>query len=227
MRIEIITGRFEALQDVDDPADLLLRMLARSTRANGRALRYVSAEEQTIFNDMQLGRLHSELALLDRAVESPEEFRFLGQLLSLCLIARSGAKMIRFVPALLRSPDGVSPEHGRQTQSPISGTAVIAEADLGRQPCVVVDQLLDDMNVRGSALWNTPISEDEFPVLAQIDPYRDTYFNRKQMPDFLGEWDRFFLARKEPGVLAEVAMVRSFAEKVLLGKGLYLKFEGD
>ena len=54
MRIEIITGRFEALQDVDDPADILLRMLARSTRANGRALRYVSAEEQTIFNDKQL-----------------------------------------------------------------------------------------------------------------------------------------------------------------------------
>ena len=68
---------------------------------------------------------------------------------------------------------------------------------------------------------------NEFPMLASIDRYGNTIFNRVQMDRFLAEWKTLFRSANTPDEIALLNVVKDFAEKSIHGVHLYLVFIGD
>jgi len=67
----------------------------------------------------------------------------------------------------------------------------------------------------------------EEPLLAEIDWYGDTVFNRLQMPRFLSQWRVLAKNCKSPEEAKLVDEVTALAEQCEGGVHLYLEFIGD
>ena len=88
-----------------------------------------------------------------------------------------------------------------------------------------LDTIADPKNFLGRLL---PQNDDPLhPILAAIDSYGDTVFNRMQMPRFLSEWSAISAkvqSREEQELISKIAVM---AQRVRDEVGLYLKFVGD
>jgi hypothetical protein len=69
--------------------------------------------------------------------------------------------------------------------------------------------------------------DDSHPMLAAIDPYGDTTFNRIQMKRFLAEWTEISTRASGPRERALVSAVEAFGCRCRDEAHLYLKFIGD
>jgi hypothetical protein len=67
----------------------------------------------------------------------------------------------------------------------------------------------------------------EHMLLAFVDPYGDTVFNRLQMRQFLTEWGVVSEHAFTPEDKVLVAEVRVLAERCQAGVHLYIRFVGD
>jgi hypothetical protein len=65
------------------------------------------------------------------------------------------------------------------------------------------------------------------PLLAEIDWYGDTVFNRLQIPRFLSHWQTLATQSQSPDELRIVEDVKELAVRCGGGVHLYLKFVGD
>jgi hypothetical protein len=72
-----------------------------------------------------------------------------------------------------------------------------------------------------------PLDDQSYPMLASIDPYGDTTFNRVQMPRFLAEWSLIAVKAQSPEESALVGEVANMARRCADEVHLYLKFIGD
>ena len=73
-----------------------------------------------------------------------------------------------------------------------------------------------------------PFDDDEkHPLLASIDRYGDTIFNRVQMKRFLSEWADISRAAPALQQQALISAVESLARRCQDGPHLYLKFAGE
>jgi hypothetical protein len=72
-----------------------------------------------------------------------------------------------------------------------------------------------------------PIEDTSFPLLQYVDPYGDTIFNPRQMPQLLSELELTMsrCSGEEPKLL--LTKVRELAEKCRDARHLYLRFVGD
>ena len=88
-----------------------------------------------------------------------------------------------------------------------------------------LDMVADPKNFLGQLL---PQNDDPLhPMLASIDSYGDTVFNRMQMPRFLSEWLVISVKVQSPEERELVAKIESFARRVQDEVHLYLKVIGD
>ena len=83
----------------------------------------------------------------------------------------------------------------------------------------------DPKNLLGRLL--PPNDDPLHPMLASIDSYGDTIFNRMQMPRFLSEWSEISAKAQSPEERELVSKIESFARRVQDEAHLYLKFIGD
>jgi len=72
-----------------------------------------------------------------------------------------------------------------------------------------------------------PDDADAYPMLASIDPYGDTVFNRIQMGRFLREWEAVSANARSADERILVGIVQSMAVHCRDEVHLYLKFIGD
>jgi hypothetical protein len=90
---------------------------------------------------------------------------------------------------------------------------------------VEVDSLADPKNHLGRLL---PEHDDQtHPMLASIDFYGDTVFNRMQMDRFLEEWAMVSARAQSHEEKALVSAVEKMAHRCQDEVHLYLKFIGD
>ena len=101
------------------------------------------------------------------------------------------------------------------------GLCVALQTESGKQLELVSDgkNLLD--RLIGS------LDPNVFPMLASIDRYGDTVFNRLQMDRFLTEWKTLFSSANTPEITGLLNAVKDLAEKSIRGVHLYLVFIGD
>jgi hypothetical protein len=101
------------------------------------------------------------------------------------------------------------------------GLGIELQDELGGQ----LDMVADPKNFLGRLL---PQNDDPLhPMLASIDSYGDTVFNRMQMPRFLSEWSEISEKAQSPDERELVAKIESLARRVQDDVHLYLKFVGD
>jgi hypothetical protein len=88
---------------------------------------------------------------------------------------------------------------------------------------------LDSVNDIQNSLRRLLASSDDRsrPMLAAIDPYGDTTFNRLQMTRFLTEWTEISAKASEPEEEALVSVIAAYARRCRGETHLYLKFIGD
>ena len=73
-----------------------------------------------------------------------------------------------------------------------------------------------------------PANDDQSsPMLASIDPYGDTVFNRIQMKRFLAEWRGLWGEAQSSEERAVVTAIEAMAQRCAEGVHLYVKFIGD
>ena len=89
----------------------------------------------------------------------------------------------------------------------------------------MLHSLADPRNVLGRLLPSGDAGT--YPMLASIDPYGDTVFNRPQMQRFLAEWAEISLNAETPEERTLVREVEKLARRCDDGVHLYLKFVGD
>ena len=85
--------------------------------------------------------------------------------------------------------------------------------------------LTDSQNQLGRLLPQN--GDDSYPMLASIDFYGDTVFNRIQMERFLREWRAMSTKAQSADERTVVAAIESMAVRCNDGVHLYLKFIGD
>jgi hypothetical protein len=101
------------------------------------------------------------------------------------------------------------------------GLGITLQDELGAE----VDSVVDPKNFLGKLL---PEHDDAaHPMLASIDFYGDTVFNRMQMDRFLAEWADVAAKSAAPEEEALVSAVGELARSCQNGVHLYLKFIGD
>ncbi|HEX3663240.1 MAG TPA: hypothetical protein VHU89_17515 [Acidobacteriaceae bacterium] len=83
----------------------------------------------------------------------------------------------------------------------------------------------DEKNLLGQLLESP--DPGAFPMLASIDHYGDTVFNRIQMRRFLDEWTTLSRSAKTPAEEDLLQSVGAMAEKAAQAVHLYLVFVGD
>jgi hypothetical protein len=83
----------------------------------------------------------------------------------------------------------------------------------------------DEKNLLGHLLGSP--NPDAFPMLASIDHYGDTVFNRIQMSRFLDEWRSLSRSAKTAEEEDLLQTVGAMAEKAARAVHLYLVFVGD
>jgi hypothetical protein len=72
-----------------------------------------------------------------------------------------------------------------------------------------------------------PNDDDTHPMLASIDWYGDTVFNKLQMRRFLTEWAEVLVKVQTQEERELVSKIEAIAHRVRDEVGLYLKFIGD
>jgi len=88
-----------------------------------------------------------------------------------------------------------------------------------------LESISDRQNLLGRLL--PPNSDESCLLVASIDPYGDTVFNRIQMERFLREWRVVSAKAQSPGERTLVAAIESMAVRCNNSVHLYLKFIGD
>jgi hypothetical protein len=83
----------------------------------------------------------------------------------------------------------------------------------------------DPTNLLGKLL--PPNDDRSYPMLASIDPYGDTVFNRVQIERFLVEWAAISTGAHSSEERCLVAIVEKMALRCHAEIHLYLKFIGD
>jgi hypothetical protein len=101
------------------------------------------------------------------------------------------------------------------------GLCVALRGDAGDQ----IDLVADHKDLLPRLLER--LDENAFPMLAYIDRYGDTVFNRLQLPRFLAEWQTLSsrAVSDEEKILLDA--IRLLAEKAVRGVHLYVAFIGD
>ncbi len=101
------------------------------------------------------------------------------------------------------------------------GLCVALQTESGKQIELVADEknLLDK-------LLGTP-DTNAYPMLASIDRYGDTIFNRLQIERFIAEWKTLFSKVRTPEEENLLNAVQSLAEKCRLRVHHYLAFVGN
>lgn len=88
-----------------------------------------------------------------------------------------------------------------------------------------LDMVADPKNFLGRLL---PQNDDPLhPMLASIDSYGDTVFNRMQMPRFRSEWAEVSAKAQTQEEKELVSKIAEMARRVQDEVHLYLKFIGD
>ena len=101
------------------------------------------------------------------------------------------------------------------------GLGIALQDELGAE----LDSVVDPKNFLGHLLPEH--GDPARPMLASIDFYGDTVFNRMQMDRFLVEWADIAAKALTPEEKALVSAVREFARRCQDEVHLYLKFIGD
>jgi hypothetical protein len=101
------------------------------------------------------------------------------------------------------------------------GLNVAIQDEHGKQ----LEIVLDERNVIGPMLGYPSFSK--LPMVASIDRYGDTIFNRIQMEQFLIEWSDITTKALSPDDRVLVTRVKELAEMVRNSVHLYLIFIGD
>lgn len=97
--------------------------------------------------------------------------------------------------------------------------------ELADEAGAVLEIVADDGNILHRLLPRE--DDDSSPMLASIDWYGDTTFNRVQMRRFLAEWDQMVERAATQEKQSFWAAVRKLAERCQNEVHLYLKFIGD
>ena len=100
------------------------------------------------------------------------------------------------------------------------GLCIVLRTESGEQ----IDFVADEKNLLDKLLGNPDPAA--FPMLASIDRYGNTIFNRIQMDRFLAEW-KSLRNTNTPEEEALLQAVLEMAEKSKRGVHLYLVFVGD
>jgi hypothetical protein len=101
------------------------------------------------------------------------------------------------------------------------GLAIQLEDERGNE----IDSVADPKNLLARIL--PAAGAESYPMLASIDPYGDTTFNRVQMPRFLAEWSIIAAKAQSPEESALVLEIANMACRCAGEVHLYLKFIGD
>jgi hypothetical protein len=101
------------------------------------------------------------------------------------------------------------------------GLCIALQSESGEQ----IDWIADERNLLGK-LIDSP-DEVEFPMLASIDRYGDTTFNRLQIERFLAEWGTLFAKATTLEETALLQTVKALGEASRLHVHQYLVFIGD
>jgi hypothetical protein len=101
------------------------------------------------------------------------------------------------------------------------GLCVALQTESGKQ----IEFVSDEKNLLDK-LIGFP-DANAFPMLASIDRYGDTVFNRVQMDRFLAEWKTLFSSANTPEETALLNAIKDLAEKSIREVHLYLVFIGD
>ena len=88
-----------------------------------------------------------------------------------------------------------------------------------------LDMVADPKNYLGKLL--PEYGDSVFPMLASIDFYGDTTFNRMQMERFLAEWSEVIAKAQSPEERELLSRVEGMAKRARDEVHLYLKFIGD
>lgn len=88
-----------------------------------------------------------------------------------------------------------------------------------------LDTVVDPKNLLGKLL--PEYDDPAHPLLASIDFYGDTVFNRVQMDRFLVEWSDVMAKANTSEETALVSAIEGLAHRCRDGVHLYLKFIGD
>jgi hypothetical protein len=88
-----------------------------------------------------------------------------------------------------------------------------------------LESVVDPTNLLGRLL--PPNDDRSYPMLASIDPYGDTVFNRVQIERFLVEWAAISTSAQSSEERSLVAAVEKMALRCHGEVHLYLKFIGD
>jgi hypothetical protein len=89
----------------------------------------------------------------------------------------------------------------------------------------VLHSLVDPRNLLGGLLPSGDAGTH--PMLASIDPYGDTVFNRLQMQRFLSEWAQLLPKAQTVEELTLLGEIEKLARRCDDGVHPYLKFIGD
>ena len=100
------------------------------------------------------------------------------------------------------------------------GLVVRLEDEFGK----VFEVAIDEQNLLHKLL---PSSEDSTAMLAGIDWYGDTTFNRMQISRFLIEWNELLSSVHTPAVKTLLEQIKALAVQCADGVHLHLKFIGD
>lgn len=101
------------------------------------------------------------------------------------------------------------------------GLCIALQTEAGKQ----IELVSDDKNLL-DRLIGAP-DGSVFPMLASIDRYGDTVFNRLQTDRFLAEWKTLFSSANNPEETDLLNAVKELAEKSTRNVHLYLVFIGD
>jgi hypothetical protein len=101
------------------------------------------------------------------------------------------------------------------------GLCVAVQTESGKQ----IKAVADEKNLL-SRMLDSP-DGSAFPMLASIDKYGDTVFNRVQMDRFLAEWKTLYGAANTAEETSLLKAVQDLAEESMRGVHRYLVFIGD
>lgn len=96
-----------------------------------------------------------------------------------------------------------------------------------RHEIIAYPAVHDTQNILHRILEPVYSDQQSFPMLASIDAYGDTTFNRLQINRCLAEWERLSLRAVTPEDHTLLAAIADLAEKTRSDVHLYLVFIAD
>lgn len=101
------------------------------------------------------------------------------------------------------------------------GLCVALQTEAGEQ----IELVADEKNLLDTLLGSP--DANAYPMLASIDRYGDTIFNRLQIDPFLAEWKTLFKNANTPEQEALLNAIQKLAERSKVRVHQYLVFIGD